>query len=118
MARSASHGSLRPFMSDNNRLEQLSALVKQNPGNLLARYGLAMEYVQRGDDHKALESFRELMTSNPNYVAPYYQAGRLLQKMGETHGAREVFEQGITASSRAGDLHAKSELEAALAELA
>ncbi len=101
-----------------SRLDQLSELVKQNPGNLLARYGLAMEYAQCGDDQKALESFRELMRSNPNYVAPYYQAGRLLQKLGEAHEAREVFQKGIAASARAGDLHAKSELEAALAELA
>ena len=99
------------------RLEQLTEIVKQNPANLLARYGLAMEYAQQGEDRKALENFRGLMESHPNYVAPYYQAGRLLQKMGEAQQAREIFQQGIAASTRAGDLHARSELEAALAEV-
>ena len=100
-----------------SRLEQLTGIVKQNPGNVLARYGLAMEYAQQGDPQSALESFRELIESNPNYVAAYYQSGRLLQKTGELQQAREVFERGIAASDRAGDSHARSELEAALAEL-
>jgi Tfp pilus assembly protein PilF len=100
-----------------NRLEQLTGIVQQNPGNLLARYGLAMEFAQQGDFHSALENFRALIGSNPDYVAAYYQAGRLLQQSGEVMQAREIFEQGIAASNRAADLHARSELEAALGEL-
>ena len=101
-----------------SRLDQLSAIVRQNPGNALARYGLAMEYAQQGDHHHALESFRALMASNPDYVATYYQAGRVLQKIGDTQQAREVLEQGIVVCNRVGDFHARSELEAALGELA
>ena len=104
-------------MSD-TRLEQLSEIVKQNPGNLLARYGLAMEYAQQGDSAKSIETFRGLIATNPNYVAAYYQAGRVLQKIGEVQQARDVFTQGIAAADRAGDLHAQSELQAALLELA
>jgi Tfp pilus assembly protein PilF len=102
---------------DTSRLDQLSEIVRRNPGNLLAFYGLAMEYAQQGDHSKALETFRALMASNPNYVAAYYQAGRELQKIGEVQQARDVFQQGIAASNRVGDLHARSELEAALGEL-
>jgi len=57
------------------------------------------------------------MVSKPDYVAAYYRAGRLLQKIGELQQAREVFEKGIATSGRIGDLHARSELEAALSEL-
>ena len=57
------------------------------------------------------------MVAKPDSVAAYYQAGRLLHKIGELPQARKVIEQGIAASNRIGDLHAKSELEAALAEL-
>ena len=100
-----------------SRLDQLSEILKQSPGNLLARYGLAVEYAQLGDHENALANLRALMASNPDYVAAYYQAGRVLQKVGDKGQAREVFEQGILACNRVGDQHAKSEMEAALGEL-
>jgi cytochrome c-type biogenesis protein CcmH/NrfG len=100
-----------------SRLDLLNAIIKRDPGNLLARYGLAMEYSQQGDHDQALETFRALMVSNADYVATYYQAGRMLQKIGELLQAREVFEQGIAACNRVGDFHARSELEAALGEI-
>ena len=100
-----------------SRLDQLTEIVRQNPENLLARYGLAMEYFQQGEHDKALENFRALMASNPSYVAAYYQAGRMLQKMGDAEQAREMLEKGIAVATRVGDLHARSELEAALGEL-
>jgi Tfp pilus assembly protein PilF len=100
-----------------SRLEQLAQIVAGNPGNTLARYGLAMEYTQSGDHTRALENFRTLMAASPNYVAAYYQAGRVLQKMGDEAQARAVLEQGIEATQRAGDMHARSEMEALLAEL-
>ena len=99
------------------RLDQLSEIVKQNPGNVLARYGLAMDYAQQGDNAKSIETVRGLIADNPSYIAAYYQAGRVLQKIGEVQQARDVFNQGIAAAHRAGDLHAQGELQAALAEL-
>ena len=98
------------------RLDLLAERVQKNPKDLLARYGLAMEYAQQGDHDQALENFRFLLEANPDYVAAYYQAGRLLQKMGQVQQAREMLRQGILVSARVGDLHSKSELEAALAE--
>lgn len=100
-----------------NRLEQLAQIVAASPGNVLARYGLAMEYVQLGDHTRALENFRTLMVTSPNYVAAYYQAGRALQRMGDDAQARAVLQQGIEACVRANDQHARSEMEALLGEL-
>ena len=100
-----------------SRLEQLAGIVAASPANALARYGLAMEYAQMGDHTRALENLRTLMAASPNYVAAYYQAGRVLQKMGDDPQARAVLEQGIEATMRAGDQHARSEMEALLAEL-
>jgi cytochrome c-type biogenesis protein CcmH/NrfG len=100
-----------------DRLDMLSAILEQDPNNLLARYGLAMEYAQRGDSARALENFHALMASNPDYVATYYQAGRVLQTIGQMQQAREVLQSGIAACDRVGNAHARSEMEAALAEL-
>ena len=100
-----------------SRLEQLAGIVAQSPGNVLARYGLAMEYATQGAHAEAVENFRALMAASPNYVAAYYQAGRVFQKMGDVAQARAVLEQGVEASIRAGDSHARGEMEALLAEL-
>jgi Tfp pilus assembly protein PilF len=98
-------------------LDLLNGILERDPANLLARYGLAMEYSQQGAYDNALENFRALMVSNPDYVAAYYQAGRVFQKIGKLQQAREVFEQGIATCDRVGDSHARSELEAALGEV-
>ena len=100
-----------------SRLEQLAGIVSGNPENTLARYGLAIEYAQQKDYTRALENFRTLIASSPNYVAAYYQAAKVLQSMGDDAQARTVLEQGIEASTRIGNAHARSEMESLLAEL-
>ncbi len=102
---------------EKNRLEILTQFVEKDPKDSFARYGLAMEYARRGEHDNAIENFRKLWELNPNYVGAYFQAGQLLARMGQRDEARRVLGEGIQAAGRVGDLHAKSEMEAALAEL-
>ena len=97
-----------------NRLEMLEQMVRQAPNNTFARYGLAMEYANSGDWAQAVVEFRTLLQHDENYAAAYYHAGQALEKMGELEQARTMYEQGIEASTRKGDLHTRSEIEAAL----
>ena len=97
-----------------NRLEVLKSMVEQDPNSAFARYGLAMEYVNQGRHEEAVEEFQSLLKANPDYSAGYYHAGRTLEKMGRLEDARAVYEQGIEATSRTGDQHTRSELQAAL----
>ena len=99
---------------EKSRLETLEEFLAANPNDAFVRYGLAQEYVKRSEPEKALEQFRELLRLKPNYVPAYYHTGQTLEKLGRREEARETYRQGIEASGRAGDLHAKSELEAAL----
>ena len=100
-----------------SRLEILTQLVERNPKDSFALYGLAMEYAAREEYEKAIEHFRKVCEVSPNYSYAYYHAGRVLTKMGQIEEARRFYEKGIEATTRSGDLHAKGELEAALAEL-
>ncbi len=97
-----------------SRLETLRDFVAANPNDSFVRYGLAQEYLKLDQVEKAIAEFQELLRLNPNYVAAYYHAGQALQKLGRTEDARRIYSQGIEAADRAGDLHAKSELQAAL----
>lgn len=102
---------------EKTRLEILRQLVEKNPKDSLARYGLAMEHAKREEYEKALESFRKLLEWNPDYAAAYFHAGQVLRKIGQIEEARRFLECGIEVTTRSGDLHTKSEMEAALAEL-
>ena len=55
--------------------------------------------------------------AHPEYVAGYFQYGQFLAKSGRTEEARSTLTAGIATAQRTGDEHARSEMEAALAEL-
>ena len=97
-----------------NRLEALKNMVAANPNDGFARYGLAMEYANSGDLEQAAEEYRALLAVNPNYSAGYYHGGQTLEKLGRREEARTLYHQGIEATTRIGDLHTRSELQAAL----
>ena len=92
----------------------LKSMVEQNPSDSFLRYGLAMEYRNRGELELAISEFRALMAAAPDYVPAYFHAGQTLERTGEVDEARQVYEKGIAAATRKGDAHAKSELEGAL----
>jgi Tfp pilus assembly protein PilF len=100
-----------------NRLEMLEQMVSRDPNNTFARYGLAMEYANSGAWARAVVEFRTLLQHDEDYAAAYYHAGQALEKMGELEQARTMYEEGIEASTRKGDLHTRSEIEAALSLL-
>jgi tetratricopeptide (TPR) repeat protein len=97
-----------------DRLEVLKNLLSQKPDDLFARYGLAMEYVKAGQWDSALAEFRALLERNPEYVAAYYQGGQALERLNRSEEAGQMYRRGIEAATRTGNLHARSELQAAL----
>jgi Tfp pilus assembly protein PilF len=100
-----------------NRLDILKQMVTQDPNNSFARYGLAMEYAKSGQHQEAVEEFRALIQHDDSYSAAYYHGGQALENLGRIEEARSMYEKGIEASTRKGDLHTRSEIEAALSLL-
>lgn len=96
------------------RIELLRNLLAQDPSNKLARYGLAMEYVQQGECEQAVAEFETVLRADQGYSAAYFHGGQALEKLGRLEQAREFYRRGIAAT---GDPHARGELEAALAIL-
>ena len=97
-----------------NRLETLKSMVAQNPGDGFSRYALALEYRNAGDLEAAVREFRSLIAANPDYAAAYFHGGQTLERSGKLEEARELYRQGIEVTTRKGDLHARSEIQAAL----
>lgn len=97
-----------------NRIEVLKAMLAQNPADAFLRYGLAMELVKSGQLQGAVTEFRTLLDHNPNYAAAYFHGGQALEKLGDIDQARAFYEKGVEVTSRTGDQHTRSELQAAL----
>lgn len=99
------------------RIELLEQTLQATPGNTFARYALALELARAGQTERAWEEFNQLLTQSPDYAATYLQAGMLLARENRLAEARDVFAKGVEVNQRQGNLHAVSELEAALADL-
>ena len=97
-----------------NRLDALKQMVAQDENNSFARYGLAMEYVGRGELSEAIDQFNRLLATNQTYLAAYYHAGHALEQLGKVDEARSMYERGLEACQKVGDLHTRAEIEAAL----
>lgn len=96
------------------RREILEDFVAQKPTDAFARYGLALECVKLGDSSAAAAHFHQLLSTNPDYIAGYYQFGQLLGQLGRFDEARKLLSDGIVVAQKAGDVHARDEMQAAL----
>ncbi len=103
--------------SPDSRRQKLEAFVAANPADAFARYGLALECANSGDHEAALGHLRELVSRHPGYVAGYQQLGILLAKLARMQDARRAFAAGIAAAQKAGNAHARDEMQAALDSL-
>jgi thioredoxin-like negative regulator of GroEL len=99
------------------RRQILEEFVTAKPTDAFARYGLAMECANSGDASAADEHFKALLGAHPEYVAAYFQYGQFLAKSGRTEEARATLQSGMDIARRAGDEHARSEMEAAITSL-
>jgi tetratricopeptide (TPR) repeat protein len=96
------------------RIQLLEQILAQDPANKLARYGLAMEYINTGEWARAISEFEAVLMADPTYAAAYFHGGQTLEKLGRLEEAREFYRRGIASTH---DAHARGELEAALAIL-
>lgn len=100
-----------------DRLAMLSEVLSQNPNDVFARYGLAMEYSKTGDVDRALGEFSKLLAINPDYTAAYFMAAQVLARADRVEEAKKMLSEGIASAQRTRNPHAQSEMETMLAEL-
>jgi predicted Zn-dependent protease len=100
-----------------DKVTAFTEILAQDPGNAFARYGLAMEYTQRGQTSLAMEQFDTLQQLHPEYTAGYQMAAQTLMASGNTQQAELRLRAGIESARRTGNQHALAEMEGMLQEL-
>ena len=95
----------------------LEEFVAKQPADAFSRYGLALDYMNSGDALAAAEQFRKLLECNPSYVPAYLMFGQLLARESQLEEAKKILNAGIAAAAKAGDQHARSEMETLLGGL-
>jgi predicted Zn-dependent protease len=100
-----------------DRAAMLNEVLAQNPNDAFARYGLAMEYSNRGQTDQALQEFAKLLSAHPDHTAGYFMAAQTLVRAERIGDAKQMLQDGIRSAQRTGNSHAQSEMEGLLAEL-
>ena len=100
-----------------DRIAAFKSFIEKNPADPFPRYGLAMEYRNRGEGETAATAFGELIARFPDYTPTYLMAGQNLLALGRRDEAIATFQRGVEVAGRTGDRHARGELEDALAQL-
>jgi Tfp pilus assembly protein PilF len=98
------------------RMEQIEALLADDPSDPFLRYGLAMEYVSAGDDVTAADHLVRL-ANDASYVPAFLQAGQVLARLNRVEEACDLLRRGVAAARQQGDAHAEGEMAGLLASL-
>jgi thioredoxin-like negative regulator of GroEL len=109
-------------MAKTPRMEQIEAMLADDPDDAFLRYGLAMEHASAGDDAACVAVLRELIarTAAAPYIPAYLQAGQALVRLDRIDEAADVLRAGIDAAGRVGTadaLHARGEMQGLLASI-
>ncbi len=109
-------------MATSKRMQQIEAMLADEPNDPFLRYGLAMEHSSLGDDSAAVQVLQDLIQLDPQapYIPAFLMCGQALQRLGRDTEAVPVLQQGIASARRAGTpqaLHALGELQGLLATI-
>jgi predicted Zn-dependent protease len=108
---------IEPDMNTMDKITGLREILRLDPGNSFARYGIAMELKNRGEVAAALDEFDVLLANDPDYTAGYFMSAQTLAGAGRKAEAIERLKAGIGCARRTGNGHAISEMQAMLDEL-
>lgn len=101
-----------------NRLERLLKMIKEEPEDSFLKYALATEYAKLQDDQTALSYYLDLVRTDEHYVGTYYHLGKLYEKLQQKEEAIAIYQKGMQIARQAGDHHAYSELQGVYNSLA
>lgn len=99
------------------RIVKLKEFLEKDPNDNFTKYALGLEYASIKHYEQAIATFEALCQRDPDYVPTYYQLADVYRQVNQKEKALAVYREGIMRARSANDLHAVSELQAAMDEL-
>jgi tetratricopeptide (TPR) repeat protein len=100
------------------RIIKLKEFLEKDPNDNFTNYALGLEYASIKHFEQAIATFEQLRQRDPEYIPTYYQLAGTYREFGQRDKALAIYKEGIIRARNARDLHAASELEAAMDEMA
>jgi predicted Zn-dependent protease len=100
-----------------NRLDTFRAMIAKNPGNVLARFGLANEAAKAGLWAEAAEHYAAYLAQYDDEGNGWQRMAEALMRLGRRDEARAAFQRGVEASRRFGHTGMAADIEAELEAL-
>jgi Tfp pilus assembly protein PilF len=100
-----------------SRIEQIRALIADDPRDAMLRFALGSEYFQLGQYTEAIESLKAALDIDPEYAFVYIQLAHAYEKSGQIELARQTVEAGRGPAARNGDPNLMRQLDDIAARL-
>jgi predicted Zn-dependent protease len=104
-------------MVTSERMQSLQRMLQKEPDDLFLLYAIAMEHKKASEFADSLRYLERVVNKDPLYCVAYQQAAQVHELAGDVAAAKEAYADGIAAAAKKGDLHAREEMEGALAML-
>lgn len=101
----------------NKRMEQIQAMLADDPSDTFLRYSLAMEQGKMGAHEESLQGLAGLTRDTPPYVPAFFMAAQQLVDLDRVNEARGFLREGIEEARQQNDHHAAAEMSEYLAML-
>jgi Tfp pilus assembly protein PilF len=101
-----------------SRIEQIRALIVDDPRDAMLRFALGSEYFQLGQYTEAIEALKAALDIDPEYAFVYIQLAHAYEKSGQIELAHHTIEVGRGPAARNGDPNLMRQLDEIAARLA
>ena len=98
-------------------LDQLHALLQNDPDDPFLLYALAQEHAKAGSHPEAIRWYDRCLEADPHYAYAYFHKARSQQAAGDLAAAVETLRRGLASARASGDTHASAELSGYLDEI-
>jgi Tfp pilus assembly protein PilF len=100
-----------------SRIEQIRALIFDDPNDAMLRFALGNEYFQAGQFAEAIEALTAALRIDPEYAFVYIQLAQAYEHSGQLDLARQTVEAGRGPAARNGDPNLRRQLDEIAARL-
>ena len=94
-----------------SRIQQLEALIAQQPNESFLFFALAKEFEKLGEYDKAIAHYESIIHKNPEYIGAYYHLGKAYELVEQPEKALAIYQQGMRIAEKIQDLHSLAELK-------